>query len=437
MPRSLRSKVALVFAAVTIVLLVAQALGVRVLAEAQEEKLIAALIDDDMANVVRSYKANPALLPPFDARRKGYVSTADTPPVALPSTVRELPDGIHEIILGGREIHVAIVPFGSARLYRIYNFSAYEKHFKAVIDAVMAGTGIFALLAIWLAFWLSGLLVRQAASLARQVKALKHDGSASISPGKYDEDELVDLVAAFNAFHRRLADMIKREKEFTGNVSHELRTPLTTIRTSCELLAQDPALAGKSRQRLEQIDRACDDMRELVNALLMLAREDSAQQVEPVDIAHLVDTALAACADRLEANEINVIIDLDRGLHLLAHRAALAIVLTNVIDNAVRYTRRGSLRFSYGDGQLRIEDTGCGIAAHALPRVFDRLYRTQPDDAHSRGFGIGLAIVKRVCDRYDWPIELDSEPGRGTCVSLRVPQASPACAGPRAGSTLS
>lgn len=421
MRRSLRVKVALVFSALAIVLLLAQALGVRVLAEAQEEKLIAALIQDDMASVLRGYEANPSQLPPFDQRLRGYVSTTDRPQIALPATVGALPDGTHEIIVGGREIHVAIAPYGTTRLYRVYNFSGYEKHFKEVINALMAGTGVFALLTVWLSFGVSGLLVRQVASLARQVKALEHERTASIDAGRYDEVELVGLVDAFNDYHRRMADMIEREKEFTGNVSHELRTPLTAIKTSCELLEQDPAIRGKSRARLAQIDRAADSMRERVNALLMLAREDSARDVEPVGLASLIWTALTPLADRLADRGIEPVVEVAPGTHVEANRSALAIVLSNLIDNAVRHTDHGHVHVSYADGWLHIEDTGPGIPEHALPHVFDRFYQAGRTQAAERGFGIGLAIVKKICDRYGWQIELDSKPARGTRVSLRLP----------------
>ncbi|WP_242680951.1 histidine kinase dimerization/phospho-acceptor domain-containing protein [Paraburkholderia hospita] len=103
---------------------------------------------------------------------------------------------------------------------------------KKVIDALMAGTGVFALLTIWLAFGLSGMLVRQVAGFTRQVNALKPGGAASTNPGKYDEAEVVELVEAFNDYHHRITDMMEHEKEFAGNVSHELRTPLTAIKTS-------------------------------------------------------------------------------------------------------------------------------------------------------------------------------------------------------------
>ncbi|TAM50936.1 MAG: HAMP domain-containing histidine kinase [Paraburkholderia sp.] len=433
MGRSPRLKVTLVFSVLTIALLLAQALGVRTLAEAQEEKLIVALIHDDMANVLRSYEANPALLPPFDQRMNGYVSTSDRPPIVLPASATDLPVGTHQIIINGREIHVAIVPFGMTRLYRVYNFSAYERHFKGVINALMAGTGVFALLTIWLSFGLSGLLVRQVAGLARQVKMLRFGESPSIQPGKYDETELVGLVEAFNDYHRRMADMIEREKEFTGNVSHELRTPLTTIKTSCELLAQDAAISGKSRTRLQQIECAADTMRELTNALLMLAREDSAHDVEPVAVANLIESALMPFADRVAKKRLEAVIDVNRNLHVVVNRSALAVVLSNLIDNAVRHTDRGHVHFSYSDGWLRIEDTGPGIPTQALPYVFDRFYQADGQQTEKCGIGIGLSIVKKICDRYGWSIELASEPDRGTRVSLRLPSAKPEAVGFRDG----
>jgi signal transduction histidine kinase len=90
----------------------------------------------------------------------------------------------------------------------------------------------------------------------------------------------------------------------------------------------------------------------------------------------------------------------------------------------VRYTGRGGcVRFSYADGWLHIDDTGSGIAKEALPHVFDRYYRAAPEQTEARGFGIGLSIVKKICDRYGWAIRLESEPHQGTRVSLSLPVA--------------
>jgi len=422
--RSLRFKVALVFSALTILLLMAQALGVKALAEAQEERLITALIADDMASVLKSWRSDPMLVPPLDPRLDGHVSTGGRVSVPLPASVRDLRDGTHEIIVNGREIHVAIAPFSDARVYRVYDFSAYEQRFRQVIDALMFGTGVFALLAFWLAFGLSGLLVRQVAGLARQVKALRLGASSALDAGTYDEVEVVELVDAFNDYHGRMAQMMEREKEFTGNVSHELRTPLTAIKTSCELLDHDASINAKSRARLRQIDRAADTMIDLVNALLLLAREESPADVGPVRLVSAIEDALDPVTDKLRAKGIQTRIDINRGLHVDANRSALALVLSNLVDNAVRYTDSGHVSFAYADGWLRIEDTGRGIPPESLPRVFERFYRAGPARAGAQGFGIGLAIVKKICDSYGWSIQLDSELGKGTRVSLRLPPAN-------------
>lgn len=419
--RSLRLKVALVFSALTIVLLVAQALGVKALAEAQEERLITALIADDMTSLLQTWRSYPTLVPPLDPRLRGHVSASGRVSIALPVSVKDLRDGTHEIIVDGREIHVAVAPFGDARLYRIYDFSAYEQRFRQVIDALMIGTGMFALLAFWLAFGLSALLVRQVAGFAREVNALRHGAATTLDPGKYDEAEVVQLVEAFNDYHARMAQMIEREKEFTSNVSHELRTPLTAIKTSCELLDQDQAMGTKSRSRLRQIDRAADNMIDLVNALLLLAREESSADVGPVRLASAIEDALDPFAVVLTGKGVATRIDIDSRLRVEANRPALAIVLANLIDNAVRYTDSGHVRFTYADGWLQIEDTGCGIPPDAVPRVYERFYQANPPLPGRHGFGIGLSIVRKICDRYHWSIRLDSEPAKGTRVSLHLP----------------
>lgn len=418
---SLRLKVALAFSALIIVLLATQTLGVTVLVETQVERFISALIADDMAGLVRSYRLDPALMPPLDAGLAGHVSQAGQAHVTLPETARTLGPGVHELIIGGREIHVAVAPLGNTRIYRVYDFSAYEQRFRDMSGVLMAGAGIFALLSIWLAYGLSGLLLRQIAAFVGQVKALRLGADNEANPGKYDEAEVVELVAAFNDYHRRMAHMVEREKEFAANLSHELRTPLTAIRTSCELLEQEAGIGPKSRARLRQIDRASQHMSELLNALLLLAREESSAETGPACLAEVIADALAPFVDALAVRQNRAEIQVDPSLYVNVNRAALLIVIANLIDNAVRHTQRGDLRFTYENGSLRIEDTGAGIPPEELSRVFERFYRT--DTAAAGGLGIGLAIVKKICDRYHWGIELDSTLGQGTRVSVSLPAA--------------
>jgi signal transduction histidine kinase len=413
---SLRLKAALALFAAAIVLLAAQAIGVRKLAESQEERLIRSIIDDDMRNLLQSYRDEPASLPPIDPVVGARVSQEGGQWFALPASLASLPEGVHEVELGGREVHVAVARFGAERIYRSYDYSAFEKTFRDGMDALLLGTAIFVLPSIWLAYWLSGLLVRQVGGLARQVRALRSGAASAIDPRRYDEREVAELADAVNDYHGRMAAMVEREKDFTANVSHELRTPLTRIRTSCELL--EPAAAAldaKSRQRLLQIEQSAEDMHAMIECLLALAREEPPAAAS-ARLACIVEAILERYAERLERQSVRAVVAIPGDVLVEANAPALGIVLSNLVDNALRHTEGGEIRLSYAAGTLTVADTGSGIPVEALPHVFERFYRAP--GGRGDGFGIGLAIVKRICDRYGWRIAVDSAAGAGTRIML-------------------
>lgn len=414
---SLRLKVALALFVAAIALVAVQTLGVRALAESQEERLVRSIIDDDMRNLLQSYRDEPASLPPVDPVVGARVSQEGGQWFDLPASLATLPEGVHRVVVHGRDIHVAVVRFGGERVYRAYDYSAYEQRFRDGIDTLTFVTALFVLPSVWLAYWLSGLLVRQVGGLARQVRALRSGAASAIDPRGYDEREVAELADAVNDYHGRMAAMVEREKEFTANVSHELRTPLTRIRTSCELLEPVAgSLDAKSRQRLQQIEQAAEDMHALIECLLALAREESATVAASARLAAIIGAIIERYAERLEKQAVRAVVSVPDEVRVQANAPALGIVLSNLVDNALRHTQDGELRFRYADGTLSVEDTGSGIAPQALPHVFERFYRAP--GGRGDGFGIGLAIVKKICDRYGWRIAVESAEGTGTRVLL-------------------
>jgi signal transduction histidine kinase len=370
-----------------------------------------------MQNLLQAYRDDPASLPPVDPVMGARLSQEGGQWFALPASLASLPEGVHEVEIGGREIHVAVARFGADRIYRSYDYSAAEKKFRRGMDALLAGTALFLLPSVWLAYWLSGLLVRQVGGLARQVKDLRSGAASAIDPASYDEREVAGLAEAVNDYHHRMAAMVEREKEFTANVSHELRTPLTRIRTSCELLEPVAgALDAKSRRRLLQIEQAAEDMHALVECLLALARDETRTVGPPVRLAELVGAIVERYAERLDKQAVRIVVDVAADACIHANAPALGIVLSNLVDNALRHTQDGEIRVAYRDGMLSVDDTGSGIAADALPHVFERFYRAP--GGRGDGFGIGLAIVKKICERCGWQIEVHSAEGAGTHVLL-------------------
>jgi two-component system phosphate regulon sensor histidine kinase PhoR len=244
-----------------------------------------------------------------------------------------------------------------------------------------------------------------------------------------------------DATERHRVERIRRD--FVANASHELRTPLTSIRGFVEAL-EDGALAQpETAQRfLGKIRAHADRMAALVDDLLELSRLESGQR--PPDWA---ETSPAAIADEAVASVADLAAR--KGIALgCRHRGAPLVVsdpervrrvLENLLDNAVKYTPEGghvavtTSAHTEGGALIEVADDGPGIAAEHLERIFERFYRV--DKARSRalgGTGLGLSIVRHLADSIGASVSVDSQPGRGTRFTVRLPPAPPAPATPAA-----
>jgi two-component system phosphate regulon sensor histidine kinase PhoR len=226
-------------------------------------------------------------------------------------------------------------------------------------------------------------------------------------------------------------------QEFVANVSHELKTPLANIKSSVETLidgaVDDPNARGLF---LHEIADQAERQQRLIEDLLSLARIESAEtalQPEPV----AVDDAVHACLDRhrtrAEAKGLTLngvaLADTPPDLAAFADEEGVAILLDNLVDNAIKYTPAGgriTVRWKAAEKGvcLEVEDTGIGIPAADQPRVFERFYRV--DKARSRemgGTGLGLAIVKHLAQGMKGGVKVQSEVGRGTTFSVCLPRA--------------
>jgi two-component system heavy metal sensor histidine kinase CusS len=228
----------------------------------------------------------------------------------------------------------------------------------------------------------------------------------------------------------RLQESFDRLSRFSADIAHELRTPLSTLRGEVEVALGKPRSPEEYRETLSSFLEEAGRLTRLIESLLFLARaEDPKMEIrrESVDVAgelrSIAEFYEAAAADRgveLSAAAADGLrVSLDRGLF---QRAA-----GNLIDNALTHTPKGGrIRLGAGrdNGNVRIdvEDTGAGIAAEHLPRVFDRLYRADRSrSAATGGSGLGLAIVKSIAELHGGRAEIVSELGKGTRVSLLLP----------------
>jgi two-component system, OmpR family, phosphate regulon sensor histidine kinase PhoR len=239
------------------------------------------------------------------------------------------------------------------------------------------------------------------------------------------------VVTMTDITQRRRLEVLRRD--FVANASHELKTPVAAVRALAEtLLTALPDDPEAGRRFAERIGREAERLDALARDLLDLSRvERGALDVEPVDLVGLVKEVVGSYADRAEERHIKLSAEVEPGVALRGDRAQLGLLLSNLIDNALRYTpAKGAVcvRLNAAESRavLQVDDTGQGIPAGELSRVFERFYRV--DKARARqtgGTGLGLAIVRHVAEAHGGTVRVDSELGRGSTFTVTLPVAGP------------
>lgn len=220
-------------------------------------------------------------------------------------------------------------------------------------------------------------------------------------------------------------------RDFVANVSHELKTPLTAVLGYAETLLDDSIPPEQRRRFIETIRENASRMQRIVDDLLDLSRIESGgwrPRIGIVDVAGVVRdvfTAVQPAAER-DGLSLNANTPVDAA-HLHADPTAFRQIITNLVENAVRYTKEGGVtlrsRLEPEGVWVDVCDTGIGIAPEHLPRIFERFYRV--DTSRSReqgGTGLGLAIVRHLVDAHGGRVEASSAVGRGTTISVLFPQ---------------
>ncbi|MEW6679198.1 MAG: HAMP domain-containing sensor histidine kinase [Pseudomonadota bacterium] len=411
---SLRSRVALAFASVgggvALVIAIGLYLGVR---DAGER-----LIDETLNAEMQDYQArrdrNPRSLPPATATLLGYVSPATAQDPALPPALAELAPGRHTLRLAGMPYRLAVMDHDGLRYYLLHNESLFRER-QARLTAFLGGfVALMMLVSGGIAFWLAERVIEPVKELARRLRHIGPTTPHADLAADFPPDEVGELARTFEQSLDRLAAFIERERAFTADVSHELRTPLAVIQGAAEVLLADETRPEKERQRLERIERAAADMADLTTALLAMARERDDGQRPAVDLATLLAETLDKHRHLLGNKPVDVVLEIHDHPSLAADPNLLSIVVANLVRNSFNYTHRGTVRIKLETRCLRVSDTGLGIPREALDHVFQRLYKGK----QSLGAGIGLSLVKKICERYGWDIRLASEEGKGTVAEL-------------------
>jgi two-component system, OmpR family, phosphate regulon sensor histidine kinase PhoR len=238
------------------------------------------------------------------------------------------------------------------------------------------------------------------------------------------------VVTLTDITQRRRLEVLRRD--FVANASHELKTPVAAVRALAEtLLTALPDDPEAGRQFAERIAREAERLDVLARDLLDLSRvERGTLDVEPVDLVGLAKEVLGGYEDLATERRVRLRSELQQ-VSMRGDRAQLGLLLSNLLDNALRHTpAKGTVcvRLDAAESRalLQVADTGEGIPARELPRVFERFYRV--DKARARqtgGTGLGLAIVRHVAEAHGGTVRVDSELGQGSTFTVALPVAGP------------
>ena len=278
------------------------------------------------------------------------------------------------------------------------------------------------------------LLMRRAltpvAALTAAAEATNENNLRRQLPRSGNGDEMDRLTEVFNAMTARLDDSFQRVREFTLHASHELKTPLTVLHGELETGLREKELPAAQREHLEsQLDEV-QRLSKIVDGLSLLTKADAGQVQlahEPVRLDEVVRDVFADAQILAEPRGLKVELAACKELTVRGDRHRLRQLLLNLADNAIKYNTpdgevKLALRRAANEAEFTIANTGPGIPSELLPKIFDRFFRG--DASHNNaveGCGLGLSIAQWIVSAHRGSIQIASEPGKSTIVTVRLP----------------
>jgi signal transduction histidine kinase len=419
--RRLRTRLIVTFALFGLALSVLFAVAAMYVRAKVEDQLVVNALQQDVDENIEKlhqdphYQAHSTLVEGwFKSERTLY---------KMPLAWQHLDSGVHDIQDVGDNGKVHHYKLAVRRKYGLIGFIRYdvsrdELGKRQLLAGLIVAVVLFSLLSLMLGIWLSSRVLRPVTELAQRLRAFRSGRQLEPLAPHFAEDEVGELAAALDDYAQRQSALIERDREFNSDVSHELRTPLAVIASTTELLVATPDLPEKLRTRLQRIERAVRQATELTQALLLLSRAERSGPVdgETTDVVRVVDEVVDTNRPNLGRKPIELRTEIEAPLTVEAPASVVAVALGNLVGNACKYTQEGEIVVRVQPGRVRVEDTGPGIKAEDAEHLFERGVRGEGETV--KGAGLGLAIVRRLCELYGWRVTLAPRAERGAVATL-------------------
>jgi signal transduction histidine kinase len=408
---------------------IAAVLGVVGASAVLKHVLIQRALQQEAAHYWQRLRTDPHAAMPDTYNMTGYLLPPQTA-AGLPVALRTLGVGYHALPKSQGGSLVLVEERGGMRLFLLFKQEQVDSlaFWFGVVPLVLVLAAVY--LTAWLTYRTSRRVVSPVIWLARQVEQWdpqRPDASAldpQQLPGDVEGEALV-LASSLHGFASRIGRFVEREHNFTRDASHELRTPLTVIRIAGDLMDADPSLSPAARRALVRMQAAGRDMEALIESFLILAREgDTGLPDEDLDAIEVLRGEIEKARPLLAGKPVELQLREQAPLRLRAPARVFSVLVGHLLRNACNYTESGTVTVSVRHDSVEVADTGVGMSEQELARAFDPFFRGGSQGGE--GQGIGLSIVRRLSERYGWPVHLDSKAGAGTTATISFPSVIPA-----------
>lgn len=296
-------------------------------------------------------------------------------------------------------------------------------------NILLASFSFSMLLLFLVARYLAGKSIQPVQSIIVSTQLIQHDNLNERITVPVNRDELFHLASSINDLLTRIESSMKREKQFTADAAHQLKTPLAIMKGTFEVLIRKPRdnaeYIAKINAGIIEIDR----MSKMVDQLLLLARVDSKQhpaQSTELSLVELIDNVIQRISKAITTKGISVIFEPESDFQVISDPFLLDLIIENLLSNALKYSQNGQLieiglEHDELETFISIKDEGIGIRNEELQKIFNPFYRADAiEHPGIKGHGLGLSIVKRACKLALIDVNIKSEVGNGTTITLSI-----------------
>lgn len=312
--------------------------------------------------------------------------------------------------------------------YMVVAMSMDDADFIIILQNVLLITyPLILVILFFIARFFAGRSIAPISAIIETSSTITKDNLSSRIQLPNNKDELYHLSLQINQLLDRIESAVEREKQFTSDASHELRTPLAVIKGTLEVLIRKPRTKEEYNQKIAYCINEVDRLNTLVDQLLLLARFENQKQNIKNDTIYLntlILDILSRHSISLKEKNIAVTTSIKEDATLTSDYYLISIIFNNIISNAIKYSNfYGKLRIeaiSTENGlECKISDNGLGISKEDLDKIYNSFFRSNvTSHPEIKGTGIGLSIVKRLCDLLNIKIAIDSTENKGTTVLL-------------------